>query len=314
MSGNDGRFSWPTALMTAFAVDRRFVAVAVAHARPTTRSSSSDQSAETHLGREADVLAQLERVGAAAEVVEQHVLRREVERPVVPLRERVAVVVVRVVDAATGIGVLEPRAADVVVLLDDDEGDAGLLQPVRGEQPRHARADDQHDEVDAGRELVGLPPRRAPVLAAVRELLLEQREVVRHLRAADGVLHDLEQLRRRRAAAPGRQPPSRNATSASSASCARLGLLLVGQPALRHPDEQRVGPQVRLSNDMSPVAYASAGSSGGISASARNARISSSDAVIGSTAATNGLDVYLSSSLAHASTPLGACCFMKPNR
>ena len=64
-------------------------------------------------------VAQAERVGAALEVVEQHVLRREVQRPVVALRERVAVVVVRVVDAAAGIRVLEPRAADVVVLLDD---------------------------------------------------------------------------------------------------------------------------------------------------------------------------------------------------
>ncbi len=88
------------------------------------------------LGVEVDVLAELERVGAVAEVVEQHVLGREVERPVVPLRERVAVVVVRVVDAAAGIGVLPPRAADLAVLLDDHERDAGLLQPVRGEQAR----------------------------------------------------------------------------------------------------------------------------------------------------------------------------------
>ena len=81
-------------------------------------------------------------VGAVAEVVEQHVLRREVERPVVALRERVAVVVVRVVDPAAGIAVLPPRAADFAVLLDDHEGDAGLVQAVRGEQTGHAGPDD----------------------------------------------------------------------------------------------------------------------------------------------------------------------------
>ncbi len=141
-------------------------------------------------GVEVDVLAELERVGAVAEVVEQHVLRREVERPVVALRERVAVVVVRVVDSAAGIAVLPPRAADFTVLLDDHERDARLMQSMRGEQPGHAGADDDHVEVDRG---IDVPRRRPTVLAPVRELLLEQRQVRRHLLAADRVLHDLQQ-------------------------------------------------------------------------------------------------------------------------
>ena len=151
-------------------------------------------------------VAQTEGVGAPPEVVEEHVLGREVERPVVALRERVAVVVVRVVDAATGIRVLEPRAADVVVLLDDDELDAGLLQPVRGEEARHSRADDDAAESGARREVGGAPTGRAAVLAAVRELLFEKREVVGHLRAADRVLHDVEEVvvgRDGRGPAPG---------------------------------------------------------------------------------------------------------------
>ncbi len=57
------------------------------------------------------------------------------QRPVVTLRERVAVIVVRVVDATAGIPVLEPRPADVVVLVDDDELHTRLLQAVPGEQP-----------------------------------------------------------------------------------------------------------------------------------------------------------------------------------
>ena len=44
-----------------------------------------------HLGPEASVRSSAELVGAATEVLEQHVLRREVLRPVAGLRERVAV-------------------------------------------------------------------------------------------------------------------------------------------------------------------------------------------------------------------------------
>ena len=147
-----------------------------------------------HLGRELDVLANAEDIGALLEVLVQHVLRREVERPVVPLRERVAVVVVRVVDATPRIRVLPPGAADAGVLVDDHERHARLLQPPGGDQARHAGADDQDAEVGTGRELVELPARCTTVLAPVGELLFEQREVRGHRYATDGELEDLEQL------------------------------------------------------------------------------------------------------------------------
>ena len=130
---------------------------------------------------------QPEGVGAPLEVVEQHILGREVQRPVVALREGVAVVVVRVVDPAPRVAVLEPRAADIAVLLQDDEGDAGLLQPMRGEQARHARTDHRDAEVDVGCHVVLVPARSAAVLAAVGQLLLEERQVRLHL----GPTHDV---------------------------------------------------------------------------------------------------------------------------
>ena len=238
MSGKSGRLSWPTALMTAFGGDRLLAPVGDAARRRVHASSASD-----HVGRRAPrcrtrmSLAQAERVGAAPEVVEQHVLGREVQRPVVALRERVAVVVVRVVDAATGIRVLEPRAADVVVLLDDHERHAGLLQPVRGEQARHARADDRRRGTSVvGRDVGLAPPGRAAVLAADRELLFEEREVRGHVvAAADRVLHDPQEVGRRRAAAAGRQPPSRKRISVVERERrAPRPMLLVGQPALGH--------------------------------------------------------------------------------
>ena len=146
------------------------------------------------LSSELNQLSQSERVRAALEVLEQDRLRREVERPIMALREREAVVVVRVVDPAARIGVLEPRTADVVVLLDDRERHPGLLQTVRGQQAGHARADDQHVEVDVGRELVLVPLGGAAILASVGELLLEQRQVLRHLGATNGELHDPQQI------------------------------------------------------------------------------------------------------------------------
>ena len=157
-------------------VDLLLVAARVArHDRP--RQVGVRPRGRDDLGREPDVLAQAEDVGAAAEVVEQHVLGGEVERPVVALRERVAVVVVRVVDAAAGIGVLEPRTADVVVLLDDHERHAGLQEPVAGEQARHAGTDHDDLERHVGSDVGLVPSRRATILASERELFFEQRQV-----------------------------------------------------------------------------------------------------------------------------------------
>ena len=84
------------------------------------RRSSSDQTADTTSVAEPDPVPQPERVRAVAEVLLEHRLGRVVERPVVALRERVAVGVVRVVDATARVAVLVPGAADVVVLLEDD--------------------------------------------------------------------------------------------------------------------------------------------------------------------------------------------------
>jgi hypothetical protein len=53
----------------------------------------------------------------------------------------------RCVDAAAGIGVLQPGSADVAVLLDDREGDAGLPQLDAGTETGEASADDDDAEV-----------------------------------------------------------------------------------------------------------------------------------------------------------------------
>ena len=205
--------------------------------------SSSDQSADKHLGRELDVFADAEHIGTLLEVAVQHVLRREVERPVVSLCEGVAVVVIRVVDATPRIRVLPPGATDAGVLVDDHERHARLLQPARGDQARHAGADDQDAEVDTGRELVELPARCTTVLAPVGEFLFEQREVGGHRYATDGELEDLEQLvvRRRRC---GATPVVAVPDQGLQRECPHCGRLLVAETGLRHREEQWIGAEV----------------------------------------------------------------------
>ncbi len=151
------------------------------------------------LGAEADEGAQAELVGTAAEVGQQRALRGVVLGPVVLLGEGVAVEVVRVVDPAPGIGVLPPGPADLLVLLEHDEGHPGLGQPMGGEQARHPSPDDGDGERTIGRHLVLVPGRCPAVVRRHAQLLLEERQIVLHLAAPDGELHELQQqLVRRR--------------------------------------------------------------------------------------------------------------------
>ncbi len=91
---------------------------------------------------------------------------------------------------------------------------------------------------------VGKPLGRAAVFAPVRELLLEQREVRGHLRAADGVLHDPEQHVVAGDAAPAFDPASRYLISVSTASSRAVASCSSVSPPCSMREEQRVGPQV----------------------------------------------------------------------
>ena len=237
-----GRLSWPTALMTA--------STTTVSSPSGPRSSTVQRCVVVRPGgrdctsvRKRMSSAQAEGVGAVAEVAVQHRLGGVVERPVVALGERVAEVVVGVVDPAPRIAVLVPGAADVVVLVDDDEVDARLGEAVAGEQARHAGPDDQHAEVGVGGDLVLAPGGAAPVLAAVGQLLLQQRQVGGDVEAAHGVAHDAEDVgvgRRGRgdaaAVTEGDQRVERQGADRRR--------LLVGEPAGREREQQWIGLQV----------------------------------------------------------------------
>ncbi len=66
--------------------------------------------------------------------------------------EREAVLMAPDVDPGTGVAVLPPGAAWAPVLLDDGEGQPGLLEADAGEDPAHAAPDDD----DGRRDLLGL--------------------------------------------------------------------------------------------------------------------------------------------------------------
>ena len=138
-------------------------------------------------------------VGAVLEVLAQLVALREELRPVVVGRERVGVEVVGDVDATAGIAVLQPGAADPVVLLDDHVGNAGVLETDRREQAGHPGADDHHPERRA--PFVGhrRPVDRARVAAVERHLFEKHRDVlVADLVADHEAHHGAHGLERRR--------------------------------------------------------------------------------------------------------------------
>ena len=195
-----------------------------------------------HLGVEADVRADAELVDALAEVLVELGARAVVERPVVALGERVAVVVVRDVDPAPGIAVLQPGAADVGVLVQHDVRHVGLGQAVGGDDAGHAGADDDDLEVAVRVDVVLVPPGR-PQVGRQGQLLAHHRQVLVDLLAAGHVLEDVLE------GGAGRH--GRRDAAAVAERDERLqrqladGLLLLGrQAALVIAHQQRVDAQV----------------------------------------------------------------------
>src|SRR2546430_5546704 len=78
------------------------------------------------------------------QVIEQFLPLREIARPWISCAERKRIGVVRRIDAAAGIAVDVPGAADLVVLLDDGIGDAEPSQRYTERYGADASADDQH--------------------------------------------------------------------------------------------------------------------------------------------------------------------------
>ncbi len=88
-----------------------------------------------------------------------------------------------------------------------------------------------------------MPAGRPSILTEDGQLLFEQRQVVGHLGAADGVLHDAQQhvvVRRGRGNAPAVPEPDQRLEGER----ARRGELVVAEAALREGEHQGIGAQV----------------------------------------------------------------------
>ncbi len=117
-------------------------------------------------------------------------------RPVVIGLERIGIKMVRRIDAAAGIDVFIPGAADSIVLFQDNKRDAGLLQLNSCIEAGHAGADD--DDLDAVQPVGAGPP--APFQAARLEavggqVLAHHRDIVVGNRFAGRDRHHLAQQR-----------------------------------------------------------------------------------------------------------------------
>ena len=141
------------------------------------------------LGGERDVLGDPATIHHRGEVGLQLRLPGEELGPLVARLEAVAVEVVPHVDASAGIRVLPPRATHPGVLLEDDEGDPGLLEADPGQQTRLAAPDDRHRRAIPGRPSGGAEGAR--IAAIELHLLHEHRHVLVGHRLADQPLHHL---------------------------------------------------------------------------------------------------------------------------
>ena len=141
--GSRGRFSEPTALMT-----KRASSTSSAPLACRTRDAPHGLVFLPHrLGDsrlEAAVRLEIEFVDDGPEVSAKLGLLAVVLAPELGRFEREAVLMAPDVDACAGVAVLPPRAARASVLVDDREGQPGLLEADAGEDSAHAATDDDH--------------------------------------------------------------------------------------------------------------------------------------------------------------------------
>jgi len=185
-----------------------------------------------HFRVEADVPGKLVTLDERAEILEQLVALREVLAPALVGLERIRIEVVGDIDTAARVAVLVPRATDGVVLLDDRERDARLLESQTLQESRHPGADHKHTKPFAyGFGHGPAPARLARIDAIEREFLEHDRDVVvRHALAGDEAHHLPHGVPRRR----WRQRAAAIAIGLEGFECcgAHRGVLLGREPAV----------------------------------------------------------------------------------
>ena len=138
------------------------------------------------------------------------------------------------VDADARIGVLVPGAADIVVLLENDEGNAHLLKADRRTQTRKSRTDDDDRHVRSRWVFIVLSPSDGPgVLRRHPHFFGEKRNIFGWYVLADGRAHQMPQpvRRRTRRCASGRRIVLQNFDE----GIARAGFHTIGNAFVEAP-------------------------------------------------------------------------------
>src|SRR5690606_5497057 len=133
-----------------------------------------------HFLAETDVAADAVFAHAVKDVFENLVALGEEAGPVRVGLEGIGKEMARRVDAAVGVVVVQPGAAGLAILLDNDIRNAGLLQPHRHGDAGEAGADDQHAQ--GGEPLLrwlAPPGELAAVATAELHLLAEHLDIFR---------------------------------------------------------------------------------------------------------------------------------------
>ena len=191
-------------------------------------------------------------------------------RPVVRLRERVAVEVVRARRPGTRGRCSRTRCRRRRSFFSKiTNGDAGLLQPVGGERcPDMPGADDGDAERRVGGDVVLAPRRRPGVVAVSASSSREQRHVLVGLARRRRGTRSSPEVVVATASGPACSRRRGSAARASAASARALGPHLLGvNPARASGPQRGSGRRSSRRSDRSPVRWATAGRSAHQSAS-----------------------------------------------
>ena len=125
-----------------------------------------------------DMLAQAKIHCKLFEIIEKHLLRRKILRPI-PGHKRIGIRVIRTINAASGIRILEPCPPHIGILFHHNKRNPRLLKPMRRQQPGHPRPNNQNPKLPLLIPGQIIHPRRHKRIFPIqRQLPLQKRPVI----------------------------------------------------------------------------------------------------------------------------------------
>ena len=147
-----------------------------------------------HFGLKLDMVTNAITVGGVFKIAPQLIALCEEMRPVMIEVEGIGIKMVGCVDAATGIEILVPAAADRRVFLDNCKGNAGFFKPNARAHARHSRADnDNRKRLKLFAHWAAAPVQAARVRLGCFQIFAHHRDIISADIFADGGTQHLPQ-------------------------------------------------------------------------------------------------------------------------